>query len=137
MAVDEGQLALQQRGAERGPLAAGPALGQPALDAAAGLVPLPGPGESPAVQTADIRFKDLAARARHQDPLDALVAGWTRTRDRHDAMVTLQRSGVPAGVCQTAGDRCDHDPQLKALEWLTDVTGSKIGRWPSPRSPSS
>jgi crotonobetainyl-CoA:carnitine CoA-transferase CaiB-like acyl-CoA transferase len=37
---------------------------------------------------------------------------------------------VPAGVCQTAADRCDHDPQLAAFQWLTEVTGTKIGRWP-------
>jgi crotonobetainyl-CoA:carnitine CoA-transferase CaiB-like acyl-CoA transferase len=33
-------------------------------------------------------------------------------------------------VCQTAADRYDSDPQLKELEWLTEVTGTKIGRWP-------
>jgi crotonobetainyl-CoA:carnitine CoA-transferase CaiB-like acyl-CoA transferase len=42
----------------------------------------------------------------------------------------LQRAGVPAGVCQTAEDRCDRDPQLRAFDWLSEVTGSKIGRWP-------
>jgi crotonobetainyl-CoA:carnitine CoA-transferase CaiB-like acyl-CoA transferase len=47
----------------------------------------------------------------------------------------LQRAGVPAGVCQTAGDRCDHDPQLAALSWLTEVTGTKIGRWPLAEVP--
>ena len=50
-------------------------------------------------------------------------------------MHALQKSGVPAGVCQTAGDRCDSDPQLKALEWLTEITGSKIGRWPIAEVP--
>jgi crotonobetainyl-CoA:carnitine CoA-transferase CaiB-like acyl-CoA transferase len=45
-------------------------------------------------------------------------------------MYRLQQAGVPAGVCQTAEDRCDHDPQLAALNWLTEVTGTKIGRWP-------
>ena len=44
--------------------------------------------------------------------------------------ISLQQAGVPAGVCQTAEDRCDHDPQLAALKWLTEVTGTKIGRWP-------
>jgi hypothetical protein len=42
----------------------------------------------------------------------------------------LQQASVPAGVCQTAEDRCDLDPQLTALHWLTEVTGTKIGRWP-------
>ena len=42
---------------------------------------------------------------------------------------------MPAGVCQTAEDRCDHDPQLAALSWLTEVTGTKIGRWPLAEVP--
>ena len=83
----------------------------------------------------DIRFKDLAARLRHQDALDALVGQWTTSQDASGAMLALQRAGVPAGVCQTAEDRCDRDPQLAALEWLTEVTGTKIGRWPIAEVP--
>jgi crotonobetainyl-CoA:carnitine CoA-transferase CaiB-like acyl-CoA transferase len=83
----------------------------------------------------DARFKDLAGRLRHPDALDALVSGWTRSRDGYEAMLALQRAGVPAGVCQTAGDRCDRDPQLAALEWLTEVTGTRIGRWPIAEVP--
>ena len=45
-------------------------------------------------------------------------------------MMALQTAGVPAGVCQNAEDRCDHDPQLRHLNWLTEVTGTKIGTWP-------
>jgi crotonobetainyl-CoA:carnitine CoA-transferase CaiB-like acyl-CoA transferase len=45
-------------------------------------------------------------------------------------MIALQKAGVPAGVCQNAEDRCDHDPQLRHLNWLTEVTGTKIGTWP-------
>ena len=69
----------------------------------------------------DARFTDLAARLKNQDALDALVAGWTRSQDAYQAMLALQRAGVPAGVCQTAEDRCDHDPQLAALKWLTEA----------------
>jgi crotonobetainyl-CoA:carnitine CoA-transferase CaiB-like acyl-CoA transferase len=83
----------------------------------------------------DVRFKNLAARMANLDALDALVGGWTKSRDAYEAMLSLQRAGVPAGVCQTAEDRCDHDPQLKALEWLTEVTGTKIGRWPIAEVP--
>jgi crotonobetainyl-CoA:carnitine CoA-transferase CaiB-like acyl-CoA transferase len=78
----------------------------------------------------DSRFSTLAARLAHQDALDALVGGWTRSLEAYEAMYRLQQAGVPAGVCQTAEDRCDHDPQLAALNWLTEVTGTKIGRWP-------
>ena len=85
--------------------------------------------------TGDARFTELGARLRHQDALDALVGTWTRTQDAGQAMLALQQAGVPAGVCQTAEDRCDHDPQLAALEWLTEVTGTKIGRWPIAEVP--
>ena len=83
----------------------------------------------------DSRFVDLAARLKHQPALDQLLGEWTKTRDAYQAMFALQHAGVPAGVCQTAGDRCDNDPQLKSLEWLTEVTGTKIGRWPVAEVP--
>jgi crotonobetainyl-CoA:carnitine CoA-transferase CaiB-like acyl-CoA transferase len=83
----------------------------------------------------DAQFKDLAGRLAHQDALDALVGAWTQSQDAKQAMLSLQQAGVPAGVCQTAQDRCDHDPQLAALEWLTEVTGTKIGRWPVAEVP--
>jgi crotonobetainyl-CoA:carnitine CoA-transferase CaiB-like acyl-CoA transferase len=78
----------------------------------------------------DPRFATLAARLQHQDALDALITGWTITTDSFAAMHRLQQAGVPAGVCQTAADRADHDPQLASLNWLTEVTGTKIGQWP-------
>ena len=84
---------------------------------------------------ADPRFANLAGRLANQDALDALVGCWTRGRDARQLMTALQRSGVPAGVCQTTEERCDVDPQLRALEWLTEVTGTKIGRWPVAEVP--
>ena len=78
----------------------------------------------------DERFSTLEARLKHQDALDALIGAWTMTQDAYALMVQLQSVRVPAGVCQSAGDRCDRDPQLRSLEWLTEVTGTKIGRWP-------
>jgi crotonobetainyl-CoA:carnitine CoA-transferase CaiB-like acyl-CoA transferase len=79
---------------------------------------------------ADARFASLAARLAHQDALDAAVADWTRGQERYALMARLQDAGVAAGVCQNAEDRCEHDPQLRALRWLTEVTGTKIGTWP-------
>ena len=78
----------------------------------------------------DPRFATLEARLAHQDALDAAIEAWTRTQDRYELMLALQRAGIPAGVCQDAADRCEHDPQLQHLNWLTEVTGTKIGRWP-------
>ena len=78
----------------------------------------------------DPRFATLKARLAHQDALDEAITVWTLTQEAYALMFALQGVKVPAGVCQTAGDRCERDPQLKALQWLTEVTGSKIGRWP-------
>jgi crotonobetainyl-CoA:carnitine CoA-transferase CaiB-like acyl-CoA transferase len=78
----------------------------------------------------DRRFDTLEHRLLHQDALDGAVEAWTSAQDGYDCMIKLQRAGVPAGVCQNAEDRCDRDPQLRHLKWLTEVTGSKIGTWP-------
>ena len=89
-----------------------------------------GPSRPADAWRADPRFASLEARLANQDALDALVTEWTRNVDAYDCMERLQAAGVPAGVCQTAEDRCDRDPQLRALEWLTEVDGTKIGPWP-------
>lgn len=78
----------------------------------------------------DPRFATLADRLANQDALDAAVGDWTATGAAEDIMSALQGAGVPAGVCQNAEDRCDNDPQLRHLNWLTEVTGTKIGTWP-------
>ncbi|MCB1741057.1 MAG: CoA transferase [Gammaproteobacteria bacterium] len=83
----------------------------------------------------DPRFASLEGRLTHQDALDQALASWTRAQQDYDCMHRLQQAGVPAGVCQNAEDRCDNDPQLRALDWLTEVTGSKIGTWPVPELP--
>jgi crotonobetainyl-CoA:carnitine CoA-transferase CaiB-like acyl-CoA transferase len=78
----------------------------------------------------ETRFATLADRLAHQDALDAAIGAWTATKTAEDVMTALQNAGVPAGVCQNAQDRCDNDPQLRHLKWLTEVTGTKIGTWP-------
>jgi crotonobetainyl-CoA:carnitine CoA-transferase CaiB-like acyl-CoA transferase len=76
------------------------------------------------------RFATLPDRVAHQDELDRLVEAETRSRDGYELMERLQAAGVPAGVCQNAEDKCDRDPQLAKLDWLTELTGTKIGEWP-------
>jgi crotonobetainyl-CoA:carnitine CoA-transferase CaiB-like acyl-CoA transferase len=83
----------------------------------------------------DSRFACLEDRLANQDALDGAVQAWTIGHDRYELMHSLQAAGVPAGVCQTAEDRCDTDPQLAELEWLTEVTGTKIGTWPVAEVP--
>jgi crotonobetainyl-CoA:carnitine CoA-transferase CaiB-like acyl-CoA transferase len=84
---------------------------------------------------ADPRFATVTDRMAHHDDLDAALSLWTRGFEPYELMLKLQAAGVPAGVCQTAGDRCDHDPQLRHLGWLTELTGTRIGRWPLAEVP--
>jgi crotonobetainyl-CoA:carnitine CoA-transferase CaiB-like acyl-CoA transferase len=84
---------------------------------------------------ADARFATTAGRVAHHDALDAALTSWTRGFEPYELMMKLQAAGIPAGVCQTAGDRCDNDPQLRHLGWLTELTGTRIGRWPLAEVP--
>jgi crotonobetainyl-CoA:carnitine CoA-transferase CaiB-like acyl-CoA transferase len=80
----------------------------------------------------DPAFASLEDRIANQDYLDAAISRWTCAQDSYDLMHSLQAAGVASGVCQTAEDRCDRDPQLESLDWLTEVTGTKIGTWRVP-----
>ena len=84
---------------------------------------------------ADPRFATAAGRMAHHDDLDVALSSWTRGFEPYELMAKLQAAGIPAGVCQTAGDRCDNDPQLRHLGWLTELTGTRIGRWPLAEVP--
>jgi crotonobetainyl-CoA:carnitine CoA-transferase CaiB-like acyl-CoA transferase len=81
------------------------------------------------------RFATLDARLANQAELDRYISEWTVRHDRYELMHRLQAAGIAAGVCQTAADRCDTDPQLAHLDWLTEVTGTAIGRWPVAEVP--
>lgn len=85
----------------------------------------------------DDRFRKLGDRLAHQDALDALVAGTIRKLDGFALMSELQSAGVPAGVCQTAQDRCETDPQLAHLGWLVELNQSEIGMWPVKELPTT
>jgi crotonobetainyl-CoA:carnitine CoA-transferase CaiB-like acyl-CoA transferase len=76
---------------------------------------------------ADARFATAAGRLAHQDELDRGIGAWTQERDAYQVMATLQAAGVPAGVCQTAGDRVERDPQLRARGWWTTMPHPELG----------
>ena len=83
----------------------------------------------------DSRFCTLGDRLQHHDELDRLITSWSVTRDRYDAMHQLQAAGVPAGVAQTAEDRCETDAQLAHLRWLTELPNPSVGTWPVAEVP--
>ena len=84
----------------------------------------------------DPRFTLLADRLANQDALDALVGEATRGWDGFKLMAALQQLRVPAGVCQSARDRCDTDPQLAHLGWLVELPQTEIGTWPVKEHPT-
>ena len=60
---------------------------------------------------ADPRFADATGRRAHAGELDAIVGGWTRSRDAHAVQAALQDRAVPAHAVQTSHDLV-RDPQL-------------------------
>jgi crotonobetainyl-CoA:carnitine CoA-transferase CaiB-like acyl-CoA transferase len=61
----------------------------------------------------DPKFRTLYLRMQHSAELDANVSRWTVARSAEDAMTTLQRAGIAAGVVENGADLCARDPQLK------------------------
>lgn len=84
----------------------------------------------------DARFLTLALRIAHQDELDEAVNAVTQDRDGIELMYALQAAGVPAGICQTAEDRCEWDPQLRHLGWLMEFHQTDIGSWRAKTPPT-
>jgi crotonobetainyl-CoA:carnitine CoA-transferase CaiB-like acyl-CoA transferase len=60
---------------------------------------------------ADPRYADVAGRRRHADVLDAVVSGWTCTRDAQTVEAELQAVGVAAHAVSD-GEGVFRDPQL-------------------------
>jgi crotonobetainyl-CoA:carnitine CoA-transferase CaiB-like acyl-CoA transferase len=83
----------------------------------------------------DPRLCTLDQRLVNQDYLDQLVNEAVASWDAFALMAELQQAAVPAGVCQTAEDRCDADPQLAHLQWQVELTQSEIGTWPVKEIP--
>lgn len=60
----------------------------------------------------DPRFTTTEARFDNADPLDELISAWTSQRTRQEAMDTLQKVGVPAGIV-AKGEDFARDAHLK------------------------
>jgi crotonobetainyl-CoA:carnitine CoA-transferase CaiB-like acyl-CoA transferase len=84
----------------------------------------------------DARFSRLTDRITHQDILDRIIEERTQQWNGYLLMERLQELAVPAGVCQTAEDRYERDPQLSHLEWLVELKQTEVGSWPVKESPA-
>lgn len=69
---------------------------------------------------------NLARRRRH-DAIDALITAWTSTQEARVAMETLQRHGVPAGMCADDRDAYE-DPHLNDRGFFHWIEQRDCGR---------
>ena len=44
------------------------------------------------------RYATPADRVTHEPEVDEIIAAWTRTRSKHDAMRAVGEAGIPAGA---------------------------------------
>ena len=75
------------------------------------------------------KFESVSSRVLHQDELDRLLGQETAGLDPFALMERLQGAGVAAGVCQTAEDRIERDPQLEHLGFQVELSNSYVGPW--------
>ena len=73
----------------------------------------------------DQKFRTLYLRMQNSAELDANVSQWTATSSAEDAMATLQRAGIAAGVVENGIDLCERDPQLKERGFWPTVSTAK------------
>ncbi len=76
---------------------------------------------------ADARFATRAGRLEQSEKLDALVAGWTTTRDREDIERLLQARGVPASAVQNSTELV-RDPQLLHRRHFVELEHPERGK---------
>lgn len=82
----------------------------------------------------DPRLSSLAARRRHREELDRVIAGWTQDKNPYEVMDLLQAAGVPCGVAQTGKDLVA-DPHLKERGFLVEQHNPRLGRVTLPGFP--
>jgi crotonobetainyl-CoA:carnitine CoA-transferase CaiB-like acyl-CoA transferase len=70
----------------------------------------------------DAKFRTLYLRMQNRAELDANISRWTANQSAEDAMTTLQRVGIAAGVVENGIDICARDPQLKERGFWPSVT---------------
>jgi benzylsuccinate CoA-transferase BbsF subunit len=84
------------------------------------------------VWTKDIKFATLESRKQNEDELEELISKWSAQYVDYDLMNKLQAAGVSAGVVQTMADIVDHDPQLKAREFMLPIKNPVLGVFGHP-----
>lgn len=81
--------------------------------------------------TREERFATAQARLENTDPLDRLIAAWTRDQDRDELAHRLQAAGVKAGPVLNPADLLE-DRHLKARGFFQYLDRPEVGRQPYP-----
>jgi formyl-CoA transferase len=82
----------------------------------------------------DARYETAEARWQRKNEVDALVEGWTSTRDKHEVMQILASAGVPCGACLDTGEVLT-DPHLKARDMIVELEHPRRGRYVTVGNP--
>jgi crotonobetainyl-CoA:carnitine CoA-transferase CaiB-like acyl-CoA transferase len=77
---------------------------------------------------------DKATRRSRRHEIDAAIARWTQTRDRHEAARELQAAGVASLAVQSIADLLE-DPQFAHREAFIQVDHPLVGSEPMPGLP--
>jgi crotonobetainyl-CoA:carnitine CoA-transferase CaiB-like acyl-CoA transferase len=74
------------------------------------------------------RFDHLPGRLQFQDDMDEGIERWTQTLNKYELTEKCQAIGVRAMPVQSAEDRVEHDPQLRARGLYTELEHPLLGR---------
>ena len=74
------------------------------------------------------KFGNLSGRLQHQEELDQGIERWTQTLEKYELTEKCQAGGVRAMPVQSAEDRVEHDPQLKARGMYAELDHPLLGR---------
>jgi crotonobetainyl-CoA:carnitine CoA-transferase CaiB-like acyl-CoA transferase len=83
---------------------------------------------------ADEALKTAAGRRQIESEIEAVIAGWTSTRDPEQAMNALQSAGIASGVARLPIELLQ-DPHLHARGFIQQIDRAFIGRHPQPSMP--
>src|SRR5438045_1354961 len=75
----------------------------------------------------DPRFADSAARVKHREETDALIAGWTQTFGKMEVFAIAKRHRIPLASVRDVGEVM-HDPHMHERGMLEEIEHDEIGR---------
>ena len=82
----------------------------------------------------DPRFATPQLRFEHRDEVNAVVAEWTRSRDKREVMEVIGAAGVPAGAVFDNADLAN-DPALRKRGMFVEVEHPVRGKFVMPGWP--